>query len=263
MPVSKVVSHLIGYRRALEYTILRLFLPLRDPDLDGTQQQSTGSLGAGKLSRLLGAELLASVRDRVVIDFGCGEGHESIEMAKAHAKRVVGTDIREDMLELARLNAAKAGMDQICHFTTSPEERADLVISIDAFEHFGDPKAVLRAFDDLLVPGGTAVISFGPTWYHPMGGHLFSVFPWAHLVFTESALLRWRADYRSDGAHKFSEVAGGLNQMTIRRFEDLVHRSPFRFARFEVVPITRLRLVHNRITREFTTSIVRCELARK
>ena len=40
--------------------------------------------------------------------------------------------------------------------------------------------------------------SFGPPWYHPLGGHIFSVFPWAHLVFSEKVLLRWRKKFRPE-----------------------------------------------------------------
>lgn len=72
----------------------------------------------------------------------------------------------------------------------------------------------------LLEPKGEVIASFGPTWYHPLGGHLFSVFPWAHLLFSEKALLRWRSDFKTDGATHFGEVAGGLNQMTVDRFEN-------------------------------------------
>ena len=67
--------------------------------------------------------------------------------------------------------------------------------------------------------GGCIFVSFGPTWYHPLGGHLFSVFPWVHILLTEDALIRWRAQFKTDGARKFGEVEDGLNQMTIRRFE--------------------------------------------
>jgi hypothetical protein len=112
----------------------------------------------------------------------------------------------------------------------------------------------------LLKPGGSLYASFGPTWYHPLGGHLFSVFPWAHLLFSEKALIRWRSDIRSDGATRFGEVEGGLNQMTIARFEKLAKQSPFVIDFLEAVPIRRLRLLHNRFTREFTTAIVRCKL---
>lgn len=45
--------------------------------------------------------------------------------------------------------------------------------------------------------------------------------------------------------------------MTIAKFEGFVARSPFKLSPLELVPITRLGSVHNRLTREFTTAIVR------
>ena len=112
----------------------------------------------------------------------------------------------------------------------------------------------------LLVPSGDVIVSFGPTWYHPLGGYLFSVFPWAHLLFSEKPLIRWRSDFNSDGATRFAEVAGWLIQITILRFELIVDASPFQFKMFESVPIRRLARLHNRWTREFTTAIVRCRI---
>lgn len=143
-------------------------------------------------------------------------------------------------------------------------EAADSVISIDTFEHFADPAGALETIYRLLKPGGECLISFGPTWYHPLGGHLFSVFPWAHLILSEQALMLWRAAFKHDGATRFGEVEGGLNRMTIRRFERLVATSSFASTvGFETVPIRRLRLLHNRLTREFTTAIVRCRLVKR
>jgi SAM-dependent methyltransferase len=173
---------------------------------------------------------------------------------------VIGLDIRPVALDQARELAQDAGCGDRCEFAVSVVESADVVVSIDAFEHFENPKAVLDEMHRLLKPGGMVAISFGPTWYHPLGGHLFSVFPWAHLIFSEAALIRWRSDLRNDGATRFCEVEGGLNQMTIRRFEKLVRRSPFRIDYLEPVPIRKLRWLHNRVTREFTTAVVRCIL---
>jgi hypothetical protein len=135
-------------------------------------------------------------------------------------------------------------------------------VSVDAFEHFEDPPSILAQMFDLLAPGGSVEISFGPTWYHPLGGHLFSIFPWAHLIFSERALIAWRSQFKSDGATRFHEVAGGLNQMTIAEFERIVSRSQFTLVRLECVPIRKLRWLHGRLTREFTTALVRASLRR-
>lgn len=218
--------------------------------------------GRSKIRTLLGDELVERMRGADVLDFGCGVGDEAIEMARL-ARSVYGLDLVPRYLAMAREKAAAAGVADRCRFDDAPPSYAvDYVYSLDSFEHFNDPASVLATMFRLLRPGGQVLISFGPTWYHPLGGHLFSVFPWAHLLFTERALIRWRSHIRSDGAARFSEVEGGLNQMTIRRFERLVAASPFRLLQLAPVPIRRLRRLHNRMTREWTSAIVRCVLER-
>jgi SAM-dependent methyltransferase len=219
--------------------------------------------GKSKLAVLMGDEFFNKIAGKVVIDFGCGEGAEAVEMAGRGAKRVIGIDIREEVLQAATQRAVSTGVQNTCLFVSSTKELADIVVSLDAFEHFADPAGILRIMNTLLQPTGEVLVSFGPTWYHPLGGHLFSVFPWAHLIFSEKALIRWRSTFKTDGATRFSEVAGGLNQMSIAKFEELIAGSPLRFASLELVPIKKLRRVHNRLTREFTTAIVRCRLVKR
>jgi SAM-dependent methyltransferase len=218
--------------------------------------------GRSKLEKLLGARVWDELRGRVVIDFGCGEGAEAVEAARRGASRVIGLDIREAALARARVRAEREGVADRCTFATRTDERADIIISVDAFEHYQDPADMLRLMRGLLKDDGVVIAVFGPTWYHPLGGHLFSVFPWAHLIFTERALLRWRSDFKTDGATRFSEVEGGLNRLTIRRFRRLVREEGFRFAEFEAVPIRRFGLLSNPLTRELLTSVVRCRLVR-
>ena len=59
---------------------------------------------------------------------------------------------------------------------------------------------------------------------------------------------------------QFNEVAGGLNQMTVRKFVNLVAASDFDIEQFRAVPIARLRRLSNPLTRELFTSTVRCRL---
>lgn len=242
----------------LQYRILKRIAP-------GTAEFPGESAyeGKSKLTVLMGNEFFRKIGGKVVVDFGCGEGAAAVEIAAKGAARVTGIDIREDVLEIARQKAISAGVQKNCSFAFSTNELADIVVSVDAFEHFADPAGILRSMNSLLKPDGEVLVSFGPIWYHPLGGHLFSVFPWSHLIFSEKAQIRWRSTFKTDGATRFSEVAGGLNQMTIARFEELIAHSPFQFASLELVPIRPLRRLHNRLTREFTTAIVRCRLVKR
>ena len=241
----------------VQYRILKTISPGEPDCCSGSAYE-----GKSKLAILLGDKFVGKIIGKTVVDFGCGEGADAVEMVQKGAKRVIGVDIREDVLQKAREKAKATGVQEKCVFTSSLAEPADIVVSIDAFEHFADPAEILRTMNTLLKSEGEVLVSFGPTWYHPLGGHLFSVFPWAHLVFSEEALIRWRSTFKTDGATRFNEVAGGLNQMTITRFEKLVEDSPFRFASLELVPIRKLRRFHNSLTREFTTAIVRCSLVK-
>lgn len=231
----------------------------------GEQDNMNGSAftNKSKIEVLLGKNFWREIENKTVIDFGCGFGEDTIEMAEKGAKKVIGLDIREEVLSIARENALKSKVSEKCVFVTKAEEKADVITSIDAFEHFDDPAEILRVMRGLLKDNGKIIAVFGPTWFHPLGGHLFSVFPFSHLIFTEKALIRWRSDFKDDGATKFREVAGGLNGITISRFERIVAESDFRFEKFELVPIRKLHMLANRLTREFTTSVVRCQLIPK
>lgn len=243
------------------YRIMRLLRPPRS-----SEPVSTVAYGLPygvTLRNLLGPNWKQALQRRTVIDFGCGNGRGSVEMAQHGAGRVIGVDIRGDKLEMSKCLAQQAGVSNRCEFVKAANAAADIVVSIDAFEHFDDPAAILRLMRGMIRPGGKLVMSFGPTWYHPYGGHFFSIFPWSHLIFSERAQIRWRAEFKNDGATRFTEVQGGLNLMTIALFEQLVAESGLVVASLRMVPIKRLRWLHRRVTREVTTAIVECLLVER
>jgi SAM-dependent methyltransferase len=216
-----------------------------------------------KLESYWGPQIWREVAGKTVVDFGCGTGKEVVEIAKHGAAHVIGLDILQRHLHTAMERAEQEGVGSCCSFSTNTSAKADVIVTTDAFEHFADPAQVLQIMSRLLKASGRILITFGPPWLHPKGGHSFSIFPWAHLLFTEKALIRWRSDFKSDGARRFSEVEGGLNQMTVKRFRQYIGHSDFCVESFESIPIRFTRPLCFSAGREFFTSIVRCKLKRK
>ncbi|HEX8817051.1 MAG TPA: class I SAM-dependent methyltransferase [Terriglobales bacterium] len=256
---SRILRVPVRVWQSVQYGMLRWAYP-RDPDhLSGNAYQNRS-----KMEALLGADVFERLRDKIVIDFGCGYGDQTIEIARRGAKLAIGLDIREEVLGNAREKAV--GDPRVVFMTPErcPQRAADYVISLDSFEHFANPAMMLEQMYTLLGPGGVLLSSFGPPWRHPLGGHTFSVFPWAHLLMNQGSLCRWynRTLNKTNGREimRFEEVSGGLNRMTIARFRALVAASRFSEASVTPVPIRKLRYFHNPLTREFTTAVMKCEL---
>ena len=56
-------------------------------------------------------------------------------MAKRGASQVIGIDIRESVLAEARARANEQGVANLCTFTSETKAKADVIVSVDAFEH--------------------------------------------------------------------------------------------------------------------------------
>ena len=95
------------------YRILKTISPGASSACSGNAYE-----GKSKLAVLMGNDFFSNIAGKVVIDFGCGEGSEAIEMAARGAEQVIGIDIREDVLQTAREAAAAAGVSN-CIFLTS------------------------------------------------------------------------------------------------------------------------------------------------
>jgi SAM-dependent methyltransferase len=219
------------------------------------------------LSRFGGA---LDVAGKSVLDVGCGSGQLCFELARRGASRVVGTDLD---IEVARASleqqAGAAATVELVQTDGSLRElggeRFDLVFSKDSFEHFEDPERVLASMIDVLAPGGQLVIGFGPLWKAPKGGHIdfMTKLPWAHLIFPESVIMAERRRFRpNEDAQRFADIRGGLNKMTLARFEAIMaatglHRRYFA-TNVSDSPIVRIMAVLQRIRplREFFTNNV-------
>ena len=120
-----------------------------------------------------------------------------------------------------------------------------MVFSQNSMEHFRDPEAILRTMADALAPKGEMLVTFGPPWFAPYGAHMqyFTRLPWVHLLFPERTIMAVRGRYRQDGALKYGDVEGGLNQMSVRKFRRLVNASGLRVMRLSTEPVKGQRLL--------------------
>jgi SAM-dependent methyltransferase len=143
----------------------------------------------------------------------------------------------------------------------------DVVYSCSSFEHFSDPEAILRLMCDRVKPGGKVVITFAEPWYSNNGAHTggYCRIPWANLLFSERTIMAVRSRYRSDGARRFEDVEGGLNRMTVAKFERLIKDTGLRvdwvkmWATRGVPPFVS----HIPAIRELLTSACSCVLTRE
>lgn len=109
-------------------------------------------------------ELERGAKDRV-LDVACGTGDFSIEALRHGVRQVVGVDISENMLAVAREKARDKGLEEQLEFLygdseqlTSPDENFDAVTVAFGVRNFEHLERGLREMCRVLRPGGRVVI---------------------------------------------------------------------------------------------------------
>ncbi|WP_232660352.1 class I SAM-dependent methyltransferase [Pseudonocardia sp. TRM90224] len=99
-----------------------------------------------------------------VADVGCGLGASAMLLAGAFPDAtIVGSDLHEGSIELARKRAVEAGVTGRVEFEVASAQDfsttgADLVTTFDCLHDMGDPVGAARHIREALSPGGTWMI---------------------------------------------------------------------------------------------------------
>ena len=203
------------------------------------------------------------IRNRDVLDFGCGYGIQAIAMVKAEAHHVVGIDLPRQTLEDRWKTHQALGLPNLELTTDVGARKFDVVVSCSSFEHFSDPADILRRMREFAKPGGLVVVSFAEPWLSPRGSHCdgFTRLPWVNVLFPEASVMKVRSRYKNDGATRYEDIEGGLNRMTVAKFERLMRNSGMNVRELHLFSTKGLPVVTKvPVVREFLTSAASCIL---
>ena len=108
---------------------------------------------------------LAGLKDKRVLDVGCGGGILADAMARAGAT-VTGIDLATKSLKVAQLHALESQTPNVNYREISAEALAaetpaqfDVVTCMEMLEHVPDPASIVKACATLVKPGGWVFFS--------------------------------------------------------------------------------------------------------
>lgn len=180
--------------------------------------------GAGWTRAMEHAELLALLPEahgRRILDLGCGSGQLAHHLATRGAAEVVGIDVSERMLAMARTEYAHPRVTysrSAIEHVTFPDARFDLVVSVLAFHYVDDYPGLMRRIAGWLTYGGTLVYSTE----HPIyTGRVPGADGWT--VDSAGRRTAWGVDrYADEGAREETWFVAGVRKVH-RTFSTLVN----------------------------------------
>jgi SAM-dependent methyltransferase len=180
-----------------------------------------------------------SLRDRLVLDIGCGIGGVDLVLAREYGAQVIGLDVERPVVERARALVARAGLaDRIALLCIDPgplpqpDASGDVVFGKDSWIHVEDKVLFFAEVFRVLKPGGRLLAGDwmkgpGPLsadmlyWFETEGltYHMETQDRYAEILreagFEDVGMLDIADDYRALAQDEYASTRGALKPAMI------------------------------------------------
>jgi ubiquinone/menaquinone biosynthesis C-methylase UbiE len=110
---------------------------------------------------------IPTVKDKVLLEVGCGNGVQAMYIQKKYSPGLVqGIDLNQGNINIARKEAKKKGLEHIefnvdnAHdLATIENDSVDFLVNIESAFHYPDKAKFLHQISRVLKPGGTFLIA--------------------------------------------------------------------------------------------------------
>ncbi len=200
------------------------------------------------------------IREKDVVDLGCGTGGLSFLLIKLGAKSCIGIDLNQKDIDRAQ---SKLSNEPIIFKRASnpdtidlPDQSVDVIACFDVMEHIIEYRSIIGEWQRILRPGGRVLISWQP-WFHPYGHHArgYIPVPWAHVFLDHRERTEicarivelpefkapwWDRDENGNRINRFRKAlqddllvtkSSYLNELTMARFEHICKAASFSIER--------------------------------
>lgn len=113
-------------------------------------------------------DFAGDVKDKEILDIGCGSGRYDILLAKGCPKSILGLDMSSLMIDMAEKLVKINNVSDICKFEKIEfiqkqfDNKFDIVIAAGVFDYVSDPKTFLLKIKSILKE--KAIFSFPVKW---------------------------------------------------------------------------------------------------
>jgi len=180
------------------------------------------------------------LKDKVVLDAGCGPGGKTVFYAKKGCRSIVGVDLDPVRIAHASKFLSEHPADNVSFKVGDlskldfAKDSFDIIFLNDVFEHIERPllEQVLCELKRVLKPGGRICLEF-PPWTSFDAGHLYDHIhiPWCQLIFSERTLVNVLGHMNAKGpmigSSSVIEHFLELNRITVPEARSLFERLAF------------------------------------